>query len=77
MTVAPVRLARMVPVCGPRIDPATVPAPSEVEVRGYVPHLYEHLAACEVAVVQGEGTTTLELTELRRAVHLLPAREPF
>jgi UDP:flavonoid glycosyltransferase YjiC (YdhE family) len=35
-------------------------------VRGYVPKLYEHLDACDVAVVQGEGTTTLELTALRR-----------
>jgi len=46
---------RMVVVCGPRIDPASIEVPSGVEVRGYVPRLYEHLAACDVAVVQGGG----------------------
>ena len=47
---------RMMLVCGPRIDPASIEVPSGgVEVRGYVPRLYEHLAACEVAIVQGGG----------------------
>ena len=46
---------RMVVVCGPRIDPASIEVPSGVEVRGYVPRLYEHLAACDVAVIQGGG----------------------
>jgi UDP:flavonoid glycosyltransferase YjiC (YdhE family) len=31
-------------------------------VRGYVPGLYRHLAACDLAVVQGGLTTTMELT---------------
>lgn len=57
---------RMVVVCGPRIDPAAIAAPPGVEVRGLVPRLHEHLAACDVAVVQAGGTTTLELTALRR-----------
>ena len=56
----------MVLVCGPRIDPASWQAPSGVEVRRYVPRLYKHLAASDVAIVQGGGTTTLELTALRR-----------
>ena len=46
--------AHMLLVCGPRIDPATIPAPSGVEVRGFVPRLYEHFAACDVAIVQAE-----------------------
>jgi predicted glycosyltransferase len=50
-----VRDVQMVLVCGPRIASATVQAPSGVEVRGYVPRLYEHLAACDVAIVQGGG----------------------
>jgi UDP:flavonoid glycosyltransferase YjiC (YdhE family) len=58
--------ARMVLVCGPRIDPASIRAPSGVEVLGYVHRLHEHLAACDLAIVQGGGTTTLELTALRR-----------
>jgi predicted glycosyltransferase len=64
--------ARMVVVCGPRIDPATIDAPNGVEVRGYVPRLYEHFAACDVAVVQGGGTSTLELTALRRPFIYFP-----
>jgi len=52
---------RMIAVTGPRIDPASVPVPAGVEVRGYVPDLYRHLAACDLAVVQGGLTTTMEL----------------
>ena len=64
--------ARMVLVCGPRLDPATIDAPSEVEVRGFVPRLYEHFAVCDAAVVQAGGTTTLELTALRRPFIYVP-----
>jgi UDP:flavonoid glycosyltransferase YjiC (YdhE family) len=66
----------MVLVCGPRIDPSAARAPSGVEVRGYVPRLYEHLAACDVAVVQG-GTTTLELTALRTPFIYFPLEGHF
>jgi predicted glycosyltransferase len=52
---------RMIAVTGPRIDPASVPVPDGVEVRGYVPGLYRHLAAADLAVVQGGLTTTMEL----------------
>jgi UDP:flavonoid glycosyltransferase YjiC (YdhE family) len=67
----------MVLVCGPRLDPATVQAPSGVEVRGYVPRLYEHLAACDVAIAQGGATTTLELTALRRPFIYFPLEDHF
>jgi predicted glycosyltransferase len=63
---------RMVLVCGPRIDPAAVSAPSRVQVLLYVPRLYEHLAAADLAIVQGGGTTTLELTALRRPFVYVP-----
>lgn len=64
--------ARMVVVCGPRIDPTAVDAPAGVQVHGYVPRLHEHFAACDVAVVQGGGTSTLELTALRRPFVYVP-----
>jgi UDP:flavonoid glycosyltransferase YjiC (YdhE family) len=48
-----------------------------VEVRGYVPRLYEHFAACDVAVVQGGGTTTLELTALLRPFIYFPLEGHF
>ena len=44
---------RMVVVAGPRIDPGALGAPDGVEVRAYVPDLYRHLAASDLAVVQG------------------------
>ncbi len=64
--------ARMILVCGPRLDPAVIDAPPGVEVRGFVPRLYEHLAACDLAIVQAGGTTTLELTALRRPFVYFP-----
>jgi UDP-N-acetylglucosamine:LPS N-acetylglucosamine transferase len=64
--------ARMVIVCGPRIDPSAIAAPRGVEVRGLVPRLHEHLAASDLAIVQGGGTTTLELTALRRPFIYFP-----
>jgi pimeloyl-ACP methyl ester carboxylesterase/predicted glycosyltransferase len=68
---------RTVVVTGPRIDPASVPAPAGVEVRGYVPGLYRLLAACDVAVVQGGLTTTMELTAARRPFLYFPLRHHF
>ena len=63
---------RMVLVTGPRLDPAAVAVPRGVEVRGYVPALHEHFAACDLAIVQGGGTTTIELTVLRRPFLYFP-----
>jgi predicted glycosyltransferase len=68
---------RMVAVAGPRIDPASLAAPAGVEVRGYVPELYKHLAACDLAVVQGGLTTTMELTAARRPFLYFPLRNHF
>jgi pimeloyl-ACP methyl ester carboxylesterase len=68
---------RMVVVTGPRIDPATLPSPRGVEVRAYVPQLYRHLAASDLAVVQGGLTTCMELTATRRPFIYLPLRQHF
>ena len=62
----------MVLVCGPRISTDSVDVPKELDVRGYVPELYKHFAACDFAIVQGGGTTTLELTALRRPFVYFP-----
>ncbi len=40
---------RFLVVAGPRIDPATLPRRRGAQIVGYVPDLYEHLAACDVA----------------------------
>jgi predicted glycosyltransferase len=68
---------RMLVVAGPRIDPATLPSLDGVEVRAYVPHLYKHLAASDLAVVQGGLTTCMELTATRRPFVYLPLRQHF
>lgn len=62
----------MVLICGPRLAVESLKIPEEVEVRGYVRALYEHFAASDLAIVQGGGTTTLELTALRRPFLYFP-----
>jgi pimeloyl-ACP methyl ester carboxylesterase len=68
---------RMVVVAGPRIDPETLPSPEGLEIRPYVHELYRQLAACDLAVVQGGLTTTMELTANRRPFLYFPLRHHF
>jgi pimeloyl-ACP methyl ester carboxylesterase/predicted glycosyltransferase len=68
---------RMVVVTGPRIDPASIPVPAGVDIVGYLPDLYLHLAACDIAVVQGGLTTTMELTSLGRPFVYVPVGNHF
>ena len=68
---------RMIVVAGPRIDPAALPASDGLEVRRYVPGLYRHLAACDLAIVQGGLTTAMELTASRRPFIYFPLRHHF
>ena len=68
---------RMVVVAGPRIDPASLPQHDGLEVRAYVHDLYRHLAACDLAVVQGGLTTSMELTANRRPFLYFPLRHHF
>ena len=74
---------RMVPelrflvVTGPRIDPVSLPRRDGVEVCGFMPDLTTHLAACDVAVVQGGLTTCMELTALRKPFVYVPLQHHF
>ena len=71
---------RMVVVTGPRIAPeslAPASGPGGLEVRGYVHDLYRHLAVCDLAVVQGGLTTTMELTASQRPFIYVPLRHHF
>ena len=68
---------RFVVVAGPRIDPTSLPQPEGAEVVGYLPDLYENLAACDVAVVQGGLTTTMELAAANRPFLYVPLRGHF
>lgn len=63
---------RMLLVCGPRIDPDSIPAPEGVEKVGFIPDLYRYFAACDLALVMGGGSSTLELTALQRPFIYFP-----
>jgi len=68
---------RMIMVTGPRIDPTVLPRHEGLEVRGFIPELYRHLAACDLAVVQGGLTTCMELTATGRPFIYVPLRHHF
>ena len=59
-------------VTGPRLSASSVNLPEGIEVKGFIPRLYEHFAACDIAIVQGGATSTLELTALRRPFIYFP-----
>lgn len=63
---------RMILVCGPRIDPDSLDVPKGIEIKGYIANLIEYFAACDLAIVQAGGTTTLELTALKRPFLYFP-----
>ncbi|GAC1329233.1 MAG: hypothetical protein NVSMB2_28330 [Chloroflexota bacterium] len=68
---------RMIVVAGPRIDLRQLPDVPGVEIRAYVPELYRHLAACDLAVVQGGLTTTMELVASQRPFLYFPLGKHF
>jgi predicted glycosyltransferase len=68
---------RMVVVAGPRIDPDSLPRADGLEVHPYVHGLYRHLAACDLAVVQGGLTTCMELTAAGRPFLYFPLAHHF
>jgi len=68
---------RMIVVAGPRIHPASLPVQAGLEVRAYVHDLYRMLAACDLAVVQGGLTTSMELTASGRPFLYFPLRHHF
>ncbi len=68
---------RFAVVAGPRIDPRSLPQPDGVTIHEYVPELHRHLAACDIAIVQGGLTTCMELTANRRPFIYVPLRNHF
>jgi pimeloyl-ACP methyl ester carboxylesterase/predicted glycosyltransferase len=68
---------RMIVVAGPRIDPDSLPSHDGLEIRPYVHELYRHLAACDLAVVQGGLATAMELTASRRPFLYFPLGHHF
>jgi pimeloyl-ACP methyl ester carboxylesterase/predicted glycosyltransferase len=68
---------RMIVVAGPRIELSSLPAHDGLEIRPYVHELYRHLAACDLAVIQGGLTTAMELTASRRPFLYFPLAHHF
>ena len=67
----------MIVVAGPRIDPPSLVVPAGVEVRAFVPDLDRHLAACDLALVQGGLTTCMELTAAGTPFLYFPLKNHF
>ena len=69
---------RMVLVAGPRIDLQSLGVmPAGVELRAFVPDLDRHLAACDLALVQGGLTTCMELTAAGTPFLYFPLKNHF
>ena len=68
---------RFLIVTGPRIDPASLPRHRGVRMRGFLPDLSDHLAAADVAVVQGGLTTCMELAAAATPFVYVPLEHHF
>jgi pimeloyl-ACP methyl ester carboxylesterase/predicted glycosyltransferase len=68
---------RMIVVAGPRIDPVSLNVPNGVDVCGFISDLDCHLAACDLALVQGGVTTCMELTAAGTPFLYFPLKNHF
>lgn len=68
---------QMVLVLGPELPDDYVKPIEGVTVEGYLPNLYKHLAAADLAIVTGGGTITLELTALQKPFLYFPLENHF
>jgi pimeloyl-ACP methyl ester carboxylesterase/predicted glycosyltransferase len=68
---------RMILVAGPRLSTGDFPRLDGLEVRPYVHNLFEHLACCDLALVQGGLSTCMELVATRRRFLSFPLQRHF
>lgn len=68
---------RLILVTGPRMDTSEFAPTPGLEVRPYVHKLFEHLACCDLALVQGGLSTTMELVATRRPFLSFPLQRHF
>jgi pimeloyl-ACP methyl ester carboxylesterase/predicted glycosyltransferase len=68
---------RLILVTGPRMGTDHFPLLDGLEVRPYVHNLFEHLACCDLALVQGGLSTTMELVATRRPFLSFPLQRHF
>ena len=67
----------MLLVLGPEVALDSVKPIRGVKILGYLPELYKHLAASDLAIVTGGGTITLELTALQKPFLYFPLENHF
>jgi pimeloyl-ACP methyl ester carboxylesterase/predicted glycosyltransferase len=67
----------LVLVTGPRLADEPFPEVPGLEVQTYVHNLYEHLACCDLALVQGGLSTCMELVANRRPFLCFPLQRHF
>lgn len=68
---------RLILVTGPRLSTDTFAPQPGLELRPYVHNLFEHLACCDLALVQGGLSTTMELVATRRPFLSFPLQRHF
>jgi pimeloyl-ACP methyl ester carboxylesterase/predicted glycosyltransferase len=68
---------RLVLVAGPRLAAEGFDLQPGMELRPYVHNLFEHLACCDLALVQGGLSTTMELVATRRPFLSFPLQRHF
>lgn len=68
---------RMVLVAGPRVPREALPRHEGLDVLPYVHNLFEHLAAADLALVQGGLSTCMELVATRRPFLSFPLERHF
>ncbi|SFN15367.1 alpha/beta fold hydrolase [Variovorax sp. OV329] len=68
---------RLILVTGPRLSTDAFEPQPGLEVRPYVHNLFEHLACCDLALVQGGLSTTMELVATRRPFLSFPLQHHF
>ncbi|MEO6033060.1 MAG: glycosyltransferase [Burkholderiaceae bacterium] len=68
---------RLILVTGPRLSTDDFEPQLGLELRPYVHNLYEHLACCDLALVQGGLSTTMELVATRRPFLSFPLQRHF
>jgi pimeloyl-ACP methyl ester carboxylesterase/predicted glycosyltransferase len=68
---------RLILVTGPRLSTDEFKPQPGLELRPYVHNLYEHLACCDLALVQGGLSTTMELVATRRPFLSFPLQRHF
>ena len=68
---------KLVLVTGPRLEGEPFAPVDGLEIKPYVHNLFEHLACCDLALVQGGLSTCMELVATRRPFLSFPLARHF